>query len=153
MGMRSHLHEWSAAAFFRFRSGAREHVEDVATAFIDKSWYDFHFVFKSFGPPLSLAIDGDYHPPEPELPPDLDSWLDGGAPSDFYFACISPDLVKEINDHLGKISEDSFSEWDDVSPGGAPEWRPYFDAEAFEELKRAYRDAAAHGNALVVMIC
>jgi hypothetical protein len=152
MGMRGHLHEWSAAVFARFRSGAREDIKDLANTFIDKSWYDFHLLFKQFGPPLSLAIDGDFHPPDAECP-NLDSWLDGSAPSDFYFACVSPDLVKEIRDHLVTISEASFSEYEGAAPKSDLEWRPYFDVNTLEELKNAYNQAAARGNALMVMIC
>ena len=102
---------------------------------------------------MSLAIDGDYRPPDLDGPPDLDSWLDNSVRSDFYFACVSPELVKEIAANLGKITEELFSNDDAVAPEWDPEWRPRFDANAVEELKQAYARAAANSNALMVTVC
>jgi hypothetical protein len=148
MGIRCSYTLMSPEALERFQ--AREtRTEDVKEErfSIDKGWYGFHIAFRKFGPPLSLAVNGDQQPYD--FPPDIDRWLNGTFPSDFYIATVSPPLVKRIDEKLKMLNElqiDSICEESEVSP------RDYFTSN-FNSLRDAFANAARRSWALLVTVC
>lgn len=137
------------AAFIRFKSGQTEISDDLQREYysIDKCWYDFHLLFKTLGPPLSSALDGDYHPPD--CPPDLDSFADGSYPSDFYIAVVSSPVVAEIARSLERMTDREVAELRQLSK---VEPDSYFKS-CFTSMQSAYSLAASKENCLLFTVC
>jgi hypothetical protein len=64
--------------------------------FLDRSWDELHLALRSFGPPLSLALSGDYGY---EGGLDLFGW-DEASERDHYLGFVSPSLVAQIAERL-----------------------------------------------------
>ncbi len=151
MGIRGSYILMSPEALGRFQARepdpeGQQHVQEEWFS-IDKLWYPFHIALRRFGPPLSLAVNGDHQPSD--CPPDIDSYADGRFPSDFYIATISPPLVKQVDEKLRNLSDADIElmiKESEVSP------REYFTSN-FAALREAYATAAQKSYALLVTIC
>ena len=145
MGLRAGLTEITADAFEQAaRGGDPDNLTAGERHSIDKAWDDFHLTFGRCGPPLSLAISGDCL--HPMCPQSLDEFREGNH--DYYVGFMSPRLVREIADVLSRLPLSQLRQWyDELGVGGYDH-----DFSYFLELKTAYVDAAAHGNALIICI-
>ena len=116
---------------------------DVAHCALDRSWDELHPALRSFGPPLSLALSGDYG---------YDGGLDGfgwdeANQSDHYLGFVSPRLVAEIAAQLLELTFDQVA-----ARLGAPSRGADYLAPRFAELVRFYAAAAADGNCVFVHV-
>jgi hypothetical protein len=109
---------------------------------LDKAWREFDQVFRDLPPPLNRAIGGDIRPEE-EDPADATS-----------LSFVSPSIVTQIAraldriepaDMVGRIAERA-----ERALGESD--RRYF-ADYYEQLREAYRAAAATGAGLGVLLC
>lgn len=110
--------------------------------FLSKSWYEFNKVLTQKPAPVCYAIDGIVRP----------------NPDEFDFVFVPPEVVPEIASALDAIPikgvldaiERSRGEsWKEAERG--PIRQDY--ATSFEDLRTAYRTAAATGSAVGILIC
>jgi hypothetical protein len=130
--------------FFSPAGGRPRFRADACYFDIDKAWREFDEVFRGMSPPLDRAIEGDI-PPEERAPEAIDATS---------LSFVSPAVVAEIARALERIqpgemvrliAERAPRELDD-------EDRRYF-TDFYEQLRQAYRTAAAAGAGLAVLLC
>lgn len=144
MGRIGALQEISRDAFEQIVAGGELQLPDMPSYALDKSWYEFHIVFRKQGPPLSFAISGDC--PHPEFPYSLDEFVVSNF--DFYDAFASPSLVHEIADVLAGIDSSDYERLaNEVLAGRYPP-----NVTFFGSLKSAYTEVAARNNALMISV-
>ncbi|MDB5345547.1 MAG: hypothetical protein JWP89_3924 [Schlesneria sp.] len=145
MGRIGGLHEIPRDAFEQVIAGSELELHRMPSYALDKSWYEFHIVFRKQGPPLSLAVSGDY--PDPQYPYSLDEFVTGDF--EFYCAYASPSLVHKIADVLAGIDSSDYERLaNEVLAGRYPP-----DVIFFGSLKSAYTEVATRNNALMISIC
>lgn len=144
MGVRASFLEISAELFEQIVAGGEPELPREPRQCIDKAWNDFHAVFKAKGSPLCLAISGDHrHSLSPHT---LDQFCEGHH--EYYFGFASPDLVRQIANALFDVSSSDYKAWEVVLVGDCYNIGQVF----FPNLKAAYLEAAAHHNALMILI-
>lgn len=144
MGVRAGLIEIPADLFEQVVSGGEPKLPEVPRHSIDKAWNDFHIVFKSKGPPLSLAIAGDCL--HPQSPHSLDEFCEGNH--DYFIGFASPSLVREVADALSGVVASDYKRWESELIGDEYNCGETF----FPYLSVAYREAAARKNGLMIVI-
>lgn len=145
MGLRAGLTEITPDTFEKVAAGGDPDLTGGDHFSIDKAWEDLHVVFAPKGPPLSLAISGDLR--HPESPHSLGEFCEGKH--DYYVGFASPRLVKEIAEELSTFTDLQFSQWCEQYEHGQNNCA----ASLFPSLKAVCSNAAARGNALVIVIC
>lgn len=116
---------------------------DVQQCFLGRSWDQIHPALRAFGPPLSLALTGDYG-----LEGGLDNF--GGDEAnlrDHYVGFVSPPLVAEIAARLRGITFEELTTRLTEPSGGAD-----YIAPRFRELVELYIAAAANGDCVFVHV-
>ncbi len=145
MGVRAGLTEIPPALFEQVIAGGEPKLPDEPRYSIDKAWNDFHAVFKVKGPPLSLAIAGDYlHTLSAHS---LDEFCKGDH--EYYVGFASPQLVRKVADALATVTAVDYKQWEGDMFGDQYNCGETF----FPYLKAAYKEAAARQNALMIVIC
>lgn len=144
MGIRAGLTEITPELFEQIRAGGESNLPESFRHSIDKAWHDLHLVLRAQGPPLNLAISGDFlHPLSPHT---LDEFCEGNH--EYYVGFASPSLVQEIAKYLTTVTAADYKRWESELFGD-----PYNVGETFfPDLKAAYLDAAARNNALEIVI-
>jgi len=112
---------------------------------IDAGWYDYHEIFQLSGPPLSMAMSGDSL--HPESPHSFEEYCAGGH--NHYLGFASPLLVRQIADALLEIPTSLYEGW---TRERWPTSKERCSVTFFPDLKRAYSEAASHGNAIEIAI-
>jgi hypothetical protein len=110
---------------------------------IDKAWWEFEQVFRGMPPSLDLAIAGDI-PPEERAPEDIDATS---------LSFVSPGAAAEIARVLEQIEPGEMVRLIGESAGPLDDGDRELFADSYEELRRAYRAAAAAGAGLAVLLC
>jgi hypothetical protein len=109
---------------------------------LGNTWYELNEVLQQRSTPLSYSIEGNVRP----------------TPDELGFDFVSPDVVAQIAVALGRIpTEEVVDEierqrgqsWTESERAGLRECY----ADSFEELRKAYRTAAARGAAVGILIC
>lgn len=116
---------------------------DIQQCALDRSWDELHPALRTFGPPLSLALSGDYG---------YDGGLDGfgwdeANQSDHYLGFVSPPLVVEIAAQLSRLTFEQVAAKRSGPSRGVGYLAPWF-----AELVRFYAAAAAAGNCVFVHV-
>ena len=144
MGVRAGFSEITPEVFAQVAAGAQPDITPGIRHSIDKAWHDFHVVFRSKGPPLSLAIAGDYR--HPLSPHSLDEFCDGRY-HEYYVGFASPQLVQEVAEALAKVTASDYKRWETELVGDQYSMETFFPT-----LKTAYLEAAVRRNALMIVI-
>jgi hypothetical protein len=144
MGIVAGLHEITPIIFEHLCAGLEPEFPTNSHHFIDRAWYEFHTVFRSFGPPLSLAITGDcLHPKSAHT---FDEFSEGNH--DYYAGFVSPGLVQQIAESLVSVTPADYKRWESEVFGDQ-----YRGTEtSFIDFRAAYIEAAARKNALMIVI-
>lgn len=116
---------------------------DLQQCFLSRSWDELHPAFRTFGRPLSLALNGDYG---------YDGGLDEFGWSvmrvrDHYLGFVSPPLVARIAARLRTLSFEQLAE----QLGDPSRGRDYL-APRYRDLVELYEAAAAHGDCVFVHV-
>lgn len=144
MGKLATFAELGPDLFGRVVVGANPDLAGCRVHSIDKAWAALHAVFRSRGPPLSLAIAGDLD--HPQGGHSLDDVIQDDC--DFYIALVSPQLVQAVAKSLDRITSKTLKQWEREAGGDRRSA-----AERFLPcLKVAYREAAAESNGLMIVI-
>jgi hypothetical protein len=144
MGRIGALSEVPRDVFEQFVAGGEPQLSEMPSYELDKSWYEFHIVFRKKGPPLSRAVSGDCL--HPQNPYSLDEFI--VSDFDFYDAFASPSLVREIADVLAGIDSSDYERLaNEVLAGRYPP-----NVIFFGSLKSAYTEVAARNNALMISV-
>jgi hypothetical protein len=144
MGVRAGLTEIPRDLYAEVAVGGEPDIAGGTRHSIDKAWYDFHVVFRSKGPPLSLAMSGDYR--HPLSPHSLDEFCKGNY--EYYVGFASPALVEEVANALANVTASNYKEWETAcNCDQCPLIETFFAA-----LKTAYLGAATRKNALMIVI-
>jgi hypothetical protein len=111
--------------------------------FLDRSWDELHPAFRSFGPPLSLALSGDYG-----YEGGLDSFgWDEENESDHYLGFVSPLLVAEIAARLRGLAFEQVSATLTERSRGVDYLAPLF-----RQLVEFYTTAAECGDSVFIHV-
>ena len=115
----------------------------IEHCFLDRSWDELHPALRTLGPPLSLALSGDYG-----YDGGLDQFgWDENNDSDHYLAFVSPGLTRRIAELLIGLSYDELAERLE-NPARDPKYMNKF----FQDMVRFYRAAAADENCVFIYI-
>ena len=144
MGVRGHLTEIAPELLNHVLAGKEPELPNAPCYRIDKAWHNFHIVFRTKGPPLSQAIAGDCL--HPQISHTFDDFLEGGY--DYFVGFASTNLVQQVAEALSSLTAVEFERWQREAVDGQYPCR-----EELENLKTAYREAAANKNSLVILIC
>jgi Domain of unknown function (DUF1877) len=117
--------------------------QDIQQCFLDRSWDELHPALRTFGPPLSLALSGDYGR---EGGLDGFGWDDSNE-SDHYLAFVSPPLVGEIAVRLRSLTFDRLAEKFTEPSRGIDYLAP-----RFRELVEFYTAAAFGGDCVFIHV-
>jgi hypothetical protein len=101
MGVYANLIRYPAEVFDGVRSKRNFYPPnglDVEQCYIDRTWDVLHPALTTFGPPLSLALSGDYG-----YDGGLQHFGWGSSESDHYLGFVSPSLVKRIAARLNEL--------------------------------------------------
>jgi hypothetical protein len=116
---------------------------DIQQCFLDRSWEELHSALRTFGPPLSLALTGDYGF---EGGLDRFGW-DETNTRDHYVGFVSPLLVVQIADRMrGVTFEQLATKLTEPSRGAT------YIATRFQEMVELYMAAAAGGDCIFVHV-
>ena len=108
---------------------------------LDKAWRDFALVFKTIGPPLLCAIEGDY-----SSSGSIDAW--DYAVSDYYIGYVSAEQVQGI---AATLSELSYSDISSAFEQAGIEYDDYCQ-RCFGDLIGFYLEAAKKRSAVMILI-
>ncbi len=116
---------------------------DIQQCHLSRSWDELHQALRSFGPPLSLALSGDYG---------FDGGLDGfgwgeKCESDHYVGFVSPPLVAEIASRLRGLPFEQLAATLTRPSRGADYLAP-----RFQEMVEFYTVAAARGDCVFIHV-
>jgi hypothetical protein len=171
MGVCASLAELPAADFEVLKAFPRDarSAHRTATTNLDKAWYQLRDAFEHAPHPLCLALAGDH------VCPSCGTLYDF---SDYYLAYVSPGLVKNVSTAFLHTSEAAVKR---MLSGGGFELHCMLETvkqlrksnqrtaarhvqrwlndgwtkngfSAFKDLRKAYKQAAARGNALEIFI-
>jgi hypothetical protein len=116
---------------------------DIQQCYLSRSWDELHPALKSFGPPLSLALSGDYGF---EGGLDRFGW-DEENDSDHYVGFVSPPLVAQIASRLNELSFEQLATKLSEPSRGAHYVEPYF-----WQLFEFYAATAAGGDCVFIHV-
>jgi len=142
MGRLATFAELESDLFKRVIAGADHELTGCRVHSIDKAWDGLHVVLRSKEGPLSLAITGDRR--HPQGGHSLDEFIQGKH--EYYIALMSPRLVQEVAAALTNVTAKKFRQWAREA-GGDPTCAVFL-----PQLRRAYREAAAEKNGLMIVI-
>ena len=106
---------------------------------LDKTWHDFHLVFREMPPPLSYAIMGESF-----------RKLETESHDDFIF--LSATVVQEVNTRLSKFSENQMISALKKRRILSPYTKATYHRENFRSLKKAYQTAAKARAWIAILI-
>lgn len=116
---------------------------DFEHLFLDRSWDELHPALRTFGPPLSLALTGDYG-----FDGGLDQFgWDSKSESDHYIAFVSPSLTQEISLLLSTLPFAELAAKFDEPSRGTDYLEPFF-----RKLVKFYASATASQNCLFIHV-
>ncbi len=116
---------------------------DIQRCFLERSWDELHPAFRPFGPPLSLALSGDYGY---EGGLEHFGW-DESSESDHYIGLVSPSLVAAIAEQLNGLTFGQV-----VASMNLPSRGPDYLAPRFRELVEFYTASATDGNCIFIHV-
>jgi hypothetical protein len=116
---------------------------DIEHCDLDRSWDELHPALRTFGPPLSLSLTGDYG-----FDGGLDQFgWDSNDERDHYLAFVSPSLTQTISTFLSKLSFEELAA-NINEPSRGPDYLEPF----FRELVKFYASAAANRNCVFIHV-
>jgi hypothetical protein len=140
MGVTASLIRYPASIYDEVKAAGKYYPpngRDIQQCHLSRSWDELHLALRSFGPPLSLALTGDYGF---EGGLDRFGW-DEANKSDHYVGFVSPPLVVQIATRLRDLSFEQLAKKLEEPSRGADYLAPFY-----RDLVEFYAAAAAGGD-------
>jgi hypothetical protein len=150
MGIRGSLQEITFSSFEKIKKGEETTPDNFLGEYfsLDKAWYGIYLLFMQKEYPLTLILNGDFHPSF--YPYDFDIFINNKEEKfrGWYVGFSSPELVNAISKALADVSDEEIKS---ICDRIGLDYDFYFQSY-LDELRNAYNQCSKNGNALYITI-